>query len=129
MQEVKKSLNQDLRADSLWGMNSRKIESNPGYFPGSRCLRALASSSGVKGPEMTSSSDVGPRGVARGHNYPGAESLWGLQITTGPPNDCGWRRKVLTMPHVHSSMQQVSLRKISGSNMGTPNLLLAPCAI
>jgi len=41
-QEVKKLHNKDLRADPAWGLNSGQIESNPGYFPGSRWLRAVA---------------------------------------------------------------------------------------
>jgi len=49
MQEVRKSQNQDLRADQAWSMNSWKMESNPGDFPGFRRLRAAASSSGLKG--------------------------------------------------------------------------------
>jgi len=45
------------------------------------------------------------------------------------PNDCGGHRKVPTMSHVLSSIQYICFRKTSGSNMGTPNLLLAPGAI
>ena len=48
--------------------------------------------------------------------YGGAEWLWG-------------RRKVPTMSQVLSSIQCIWFRKISGSNMGAPNLLLAPSAI
>jgi len=50
------------------------------------------------------------------NHYEGVESLPG-------------RRKVLTMLHVLSSMQFVCIRKTSGSNMGSPNLLLAADAI
>ena len=49
MQELRKSPNQDLRSDPAWSINSRKMESNPGDFPGFRCLRAAANSSGLKG--------------------------------------------------------------------------------
>ena len=55
-------------------------------------------------------------GGQRGLNSPGAESLWG-------------RRKVPTMSQVLSSIQCIWFRKISGSNMGASNLLLAPGAI
>jgi len=41
MQELRKSQNQDLRADLVWSMNSGKMESNPGDLaPGFRRLRA-----------------------------------------------------------------------------------------
>ena len=59
MQEVKKPYKQDLRANPAWSIKYQKIESNPGYFPGSRWWRARASSSGVKGSEILSSSGVG----------------------------------------------------------------------
>jgi len=52
MREVRKLHNQDLRADLVWSVNSEKIESRPGDFPGCCCLRVAASSSGMKGPEM-----------------------------------------------------------------------------
>jgi len=55
MQEVKKPHYQDLRAGPAWSINSGKIECDSGYFPGSRGLRAVASSSEVKGPEAVSS--------------------------------------------------------------------------
>ena len=38
MQELRKSQNQDLRADLAWSMNSGKMESNPGDFAGFRRL-------------------------------------------------------------------------------------------
>jgi len=43
----------------------------------------------------------------------------------GVPNDCGGRRKVPTISQVRSSLQYISFRKTSGSNMEAPNLLLA----
>jgi len=52
MQEVRKSQNQDLRADPAWSINSGKMESNPGDFPGFMRLRAAASSSGTNGSEI-----------------------------------------------------------------------------
>jgi len=52
MQKLRKTQSQDLRADLVWGMNSGKMESNPGDFPGFRHLRAAASSSGPKGSEI-----------------------------------------------------------------------------
>jgi len=54
MQELSKSPNQDLRADPAWNINSGKMESDPGDFPGFRRLRAPASSSGLnlKGSEI-----------------------------------------------------------------------------
>jgi len=39
MQEVRKSQNQDFRADPVWSMNSGKMESNPRDFPGFRHVR------------------------------------------------------------------------------------------
>ena len=39
------------------------------------------------------------------------------------------RRKVSTVSQVLSSIQHICYRKTSGSNMGVPNLLLAPGAI
>jgi len=41
------SQNQDLRADPAWTINSGKMKSNPGDFPGFRRLRAAASSYGL----------------------------------------------------------------------------------
>ena len=58
----------------------------------------------------------------RGHIYPGAESLWGAESLRGEP-------KIPSLSHVRSSMQYICFRKISGSNMGAPKLLLAPGAI
>jgi len=56
---------------------------------------------------------------ASGHNYPGAESLWGHQITVG-------LRKVPIMSQVLSSIQYFCLRKTSGCNMGAPSNLVTP---
>jgi len=53
----------------------------------------------------------------------------GHRITMGAPNHCGSRRKVLTMSQVLPSIQYICFRKTSVSNMGAPNLLLAPGAI
>ena len=53
---------------------------------------------------------------ASGHNSPGAESLRG-------------RREVPTILQVSSLVQYICFRKNSGSNMGAPNLLLAPGVI
>jgi len=39
MQELRKSQNRDLRADPAWSINSEKMESSPGDFPGFRRLR------------------------------------------------------------------------------------------
>jgi len=44
------------------------------------------------------------------------------------PNDCGRRRKVLTMSQLLQCMY-ISFRKTSVSNKGAPNFLLAPGAI
>jgi len=59
MQDLKKSQNQDLRADPAWTMNSGKMESNPGDFPGFRHLEAAESSSGLKGSAILRPSGVG----------------------------------------------------------------------
>jgi len=59
MQEVRKSQNQDLRADPVWSINTGKMESSSGDFPGFRRLRAAASSSGLKGLEILWLSGVG----------------------------------------------------------------------
>ena len=52
MQEVRKSQNQDLRADLVWSINSGKMKSNPRDFPGFRRLRAAESSSSLMGSEI-----------------------------------------------------------------------------
>jgi len=52
MQELRKSQIQNLRADPAWSINSGKMESNPGDFPGFRRLRAAPNSSGLKGSEI-----------------------------------------------------------------------------
>jgi len=52
MQEVRKLQNQDLKADPAWSMNSGKMESNSGDFPGFRCLRAATNFSGLRGTEI-----------------------------------------------------------------------------
>jgi len=52
MQELRKSQNQDLRADPAWSINSGKMESDTGDFPGFKRLRAAASSPGLKGSEI-----------------------------------------------------------------------------
>jgi len=52
MQELGKLQNQDLRADLAWSINSGKMESNPGDFPGFRHLRAAANSSDLKDSEI-----------------------------------------------------------------------------
>jgi len=59
MQELRKSQIQVLRADPAWSINSGKMESNPGDFPGFRRLRAAASSSGLKGSEVLWPAGVG----------------------------------------------------------------------
>ena len=59
MQELKKSQNQNLRADLAWSVISGKMESNPGDFPDFRHLRAAVSSSGLKGSEILCPSGVG----------------------------------------------------------------------
>jgi len=48
MQEVRKSQNQNLRAEPTWSINSGKMESNLGDFPDFRRLRAAGSSSSLK---------------------------------------------------------------------------------
>jgi len=65
-----------------------------------------------------------------GHNFPDAESLWGHRITAGAAQWLGApRRKVTKMSQALSSIHHICFQKTSGSNVGTPNLLLAPCAI
>jgi len=59
MQELRRSQNQDLRACLAWSINSRKMESNPGDFPGFRRLRAATNSYGLKGSETLRPSSVG----------------------------------------------------------------------
>ena len=51
-QEERKLQNQDFSAAPAWVINSGKIESGPGAFPGFRCLRAAANSCEVKLLEM-----------------------------------------------------------------------------
>jgi len=57
-QEVRKWNNQDSIADPEWSINSEKIESITGDFPGSRELRTVANSSSVKGLKMLFPSSV-----------------------------------------------------------------------
>jgi len=52
MQEVRKSQIQDLRGGLAWSINPGKMESRLGDFPGLRRLRAVVSSSGLKGSEI-----------------------------------------------------------------------------
>ena len=59
MQEVRKSQNQDLRADLAWSINSGKMESNPRDFPGFRRLTAAARSSGLNVSQILWPSGVG----------------------------------------------------------------------
>ena len=59
MQELRKSQNQDLRADPAWSLNSWKMQSNTGDFPGFRRLKEAGSSSGLEGSEVLSPSGVG----------------------------------------------------------------------
>jgi len=56
-------------------------------------------------------------------HYGGAESL------REAPNVSWRRRKIPIISQVHSSIQSIFFRKTSGSNMGAPNLLLAPSAV
>jgi len=71
-------------------------------------------------------------GVTRGK---GGAQLPGHRITLGAVKYCGGRRmiveaqKVPTVSQALSSIQCICFRKTSGSNMGAPNLLLAPGAI
>jgi len=59
MQEVRKSQNQDLRADPAWNIYFGKMKSNPRDFPGFRCQRAASRSFGLKCPEIMWPSGVG----------------------------------------------------------------------
>jgi len=59
MQEIRELQNQDLRADPAWSINSGKMESSPGDFPGFRRLWEAASSAGLKGSEILWPSSVG----------------------------------------------------------------------
>jgi len=52
MQELRKSQNQNFRADPAWSISSGKMESNPGDLPGFKRLRAAANSSSLKGSEI-----------------------------------------------------------------------------
>jgi len=61
-------------------------------------------------------------GVQGWRNSPGAESLWGRRMTAASakmPQQC----------HKYFLEQRICFRKTSGSNMGAPNLFLAPGAI
>jgi len=66
------------------------------------------------------------RGVTRwgqrGRNSLGAEPLWGRRITP-------WGAKKSQQCRKYFLQQHICFRKNSGSNMGTPNLFLAPDAI
>jgi len=67
--------------------------------------------------------DQGCCGVTRG------EQFSGRQITVWAPKHCGGRRKVPKLSQLLSSTQYICFRKTSGSNIGAPDLLLAPGAI
>jgi len=62
------------------------------------------------------------RGVTRGAQIPR------LRVTMGPPNP-GGAEKSKNVNLVLSSMHYIFFPTTSVSNMGAPNLLLAPCAI
>jgi len=72
------------------------------------------------------------RGVTRGER---GTKFPGCRVIMGVPNHCGVRRiagvrqKVPTMSQALSLIQCICFRKTSGSNMGVPNVLLAPGAI
>jgi len=57
------------------------------------------------------------KGVSRGHNSLGAESLWGRQLTAGAPKSPNNVRSTF-------SNQCIYFRKTSGSNMGGQTSLL-----
>jgi len=58
----------------------------------------------------------------RGRDSPGSESLWGRQIT-------GEGAEKFQQCRNYFLQQHICFQKILGSNMGAPNLLLAPDAI
>jgi len=66
MQELRKSQNQDLRADPAWSINSGKMESNPGDFPG---FRRLEGSSTHPMPDTSSTGSSGCSQVDRFSNH------------------------------------------------------------
>jgi len=53
----------------------------------------------------------------------------GAKSLRGAPNGFGRRQKVPSISQVLSSIQNIRFRKTSVSNMGAPELLLAPGAI
>ena len=63
---------------------------------------------------------------AKGHNFTGAESLWGVAGVAEKSNDSGGRRKVSTMSQVLSSAHYICFRYTSGSNMGAEKLASCP---
>ena len=65
------------------------------------------------------------------HNSPGADakSLWGAKSLQGAPNSCRGSRKIPAMSQVLSSIQYICFWKTTVSNMGAPDLPLAPDAI
>jgi len=58
----------------------------------------------------------------RGAQFPGGPVTMGRRMTTG-------RRKVTIMSQALSSIPYIYFQNLSGSNVGSPNLLLAPDAI
>jgi len=56
-------------------------------------------------------------------HYGGAKSL------RGTPNNCGERRKVATVSQIGFLQYSTCASERPGSNMGAPNLLLAPGTI
>ena len=65
----------------------------------------------------------------KGDAIPRGRVTMGRQVTAGGAEWLRGSQKVPTMSQVHSSIQYICLRKTSVSNMGAPNLLLAPGAI
>jgi len=63
----------------------------------------------------------------QGHNDGGqGAQLPGRRITMRAPNDCGAPKSPSNI--TKTSVQYICFRKTSGSNIGAPNLLLAPGA-
>jgi len=54
------------------------------------------------------------------------EQFPGRRIANGGAQSLRGRWKITKLSQVLSSIQYICFRKISGSNMGAPNLLLAP---
>jgi len=67
-----------------------------------RCVESENWANGIK---ILRNTELGTFSQGQGGTIPRAPNHYGgAESLRGVPNDCGWRRKVVTLPHVHSSI-------------------------